>query len=180
MAERADNDKLSSLPKKEDKVVYENAGLVKRAIAHVIDLWIMLLVIVVIVATIFYIKDPMASDSDAGVLVCFVILVMYHIVSMYIFSTTLGKRIFKLRVIDFKTKSKVSLWRIIIRTPISLLFGLWILGSIFSSIVQTVALIFIIYSTVPPFIYCMWAVLQKNKRAVHDLIARTWVVQVKK
>lgn len=126
----------------------QKAGFILRAAAYFVDFFITWLVIVTVAVILVSLEiDLEGLDSIYGLL-----FLLYLALATGLYGTTLGKRVFKLRVVTYED-TKPSMRKAFLRD---------FLGKIISSI--------------PFSLGFFWVIWDKNKQAWHDKIAKTYVV----
>jgi uncharacterized RDD family membrane protein YckC len=128
-----------------------------RFFAYIIDFALIYIVIIVIVVLFSYIfnLDFSEIDKTTDKLITFVILIIYHSLFLKLYSSTPGKMLFNLRVVDAKTGLIINGGKAIGRSASYFLSSL-ILGLGFLLIA-----------------------IDKKRQGWHDLIAQTYVIRNK-
>ncbi len=166
-----------------------STNIAKRSIAFAIDVWLLTFLVLMIArgfSDFLIVEYGLEPEWWAVFLAYISTIVFFHTISIAFYSTTIGKFMFGLKVVDFKTHEKPKLWQAFIRTVIYLLIGFWFFGAISNIIYigETGASYSSynnpVFGLVIPFVYFLLARGEKNQRALHDLVARTCVVEVGK
>ena len=144
-------DRISELIK-EDEPKESLAGFWIRLGAYLID-YLVICLILLIIFIFFGDEDSLDNMSDSTAeLIFFGSVLFYHMISLYHSSTTIGKSIFGLKVIDIKTGNKVSAAQAIARSLSYILSSIFYIG-------------FIIIA------------FNKKKQGFHDQLAKTLVIR---
>lgn len=136
--------------------MYQLGSLVKRLFASIIDdlIIVLLYFVVLVVAVVVHIKSQ--DNSYFSNLAYWLLTIAYNTYFIWRSGSTPGKKIFKLKVVN-SDYQKVSFTKALIRESI---------GKIASALIFSLGF--------------FWAIIDKNKQAWHDKIAKTYVVAVDK
>lgn len=143
-----------------EKLIF--AGFWIRFIAYIIDFIIILLVFYLfgIISRAFNLS--IAEDfidilelPIIGTIILFLIFILYHSVFLTIKSTTPGKKILGLKVVNKDFDKNLTFIKSFVRSSIS------------------------IFSILFPFIFLVIAINKKKHEGIHDIIAKTYVIRSK-
>ena len=149
-----------------EEVTYQYAGFGKRAGAQIIDFIIYMIVSGIIGSVLGPVVDTLKGDPLGKEIIFnhtlldiidYVLVAAYFIVMTYFTGATVGKQVFKLKVISIKGDGKLKLFDVIYRETV---------GKYFSDVTFGLG-----YLT---------ALFNDEKKAIHDMLCDTRVVEVKK
>ncbi len=143
---------------------YEFASPLRRAAAFLIDGF---LVILILSLTILH-PNTFSGIINIQAVIVVIALILYEGIFAYYCSSTLGKFLMGIKIVDHHTHKKPSLLKCFIRPWAKLLFGLWIINSEF---------IYIILLLLSAFNYLKMAT-DDEYRAIHDKIAGTEALKI--
>ena len=144
----------------------------KRILAFWTDS-IVLLVVAYLLLSLF--KDPLLSIGNWGILIGFVIFMLYYGLqnSRLCGGQTLGKRLFKIKVVDMDNQFlsvRKSMLRALILTP------MFVFGSLFLPVGNVVIIYSIFIGFISFVIVMLFLFNSPQRRSLHDLVAGSVVV----
>ncbi|HEY3373782.1 MAG TPA: RDD family protein [Candidatus Aquicultor sp.] len=142
---------------------YDYAGLVRRAVAFMIDL----LLIIVFLRIVYFRPNTFSGIIDFRMLSIAVLIVVYETLLIYYLGATIGKLAVGVTVIDAATSERPSPTQCIIRPFAKIAFAIWTINNTF--------LIFIAFAF--SVLNIAKSQADSEHRSIHDIAARTLVVR---